>query len=166
MSYDGELMDSCGAIDLDLSRAYVVAVSGSGPNVCGHLLFHVNSGGGHYFHVAEIHGRPRHLNQPGYLRYLEENGKTEIRSVHVPLSKPDEALRYLHTLMAGNWTWLVLPNNCVAFCEEIIKAGGGDWSSWSNCPSVATQPTIGQRATEFMMELERSIYGLYRVPRF
>lgn len=33
MSYDGELMDSCGGIDLDLSRAYVVAVSGSGPNL-------------------------------------------------------------------------------------------------------------------------------------
>ena len=165
MSYVGEIMNTCGAVDLDLSKAYVVAVSGDGPNVCGHLLLYVNSGGGYYFHVAEIHGQPRYMDAAGYRRYLSESGKSEVRRVFVPISNPDAALRYLQGLMAGNWTWLMIPNNCVAFCEEVIKAGGGEWSSWSNCPAVATQPTIAERATQFMSELERSIYQLYQVPR-
>ena len=49
MSYDGETLDACGIIELDLSKAYVVAVSGDGPNVCGHLLlfgFFVEFNGG------------------------------------------------------------------------------------------------------------------------
>ncbi len=161
MSYDGEVMDGCGGLDLDLANSYVVAVSGSGPNFCGHLLFYTSSGGGHYFHVAELHGRPKHMSQSGFARYLQEAGKTEIRRVYVPLPEPQAALNYLDALMRANWTWLLLPNNCVAFCEEIISAGGGTWSSASNCPSVATQPTLEQRATEFLAELERSIWALY-----
>ena len=164
MSYDGETLDACGTIELDLSKAYVVAVSGDGPNVCGHLLLFVNSGGGYYFHVALLNDRPRYMDQAGFTRYLRESGKSEIRRVSVPIPEPDAAYRYLETLMSGNWTWLVLPNNCVAFCEEVIKAGGGEWSSWSNCPAVATQPTISQRAHAFMSDLERYIYRAYRVP--
>ncbi len=65
MSYEGELLNACGVIDLDFSRTYVVAVSGSGPNVCGHLLLHVDSHVGYYFHVATgdqlggVRGYPR-----------------------------------------------------------------------------------------------------------
>lgn len=166
MSYDGETLDTCGSIELDLSQASVVAVSGDGPNVCGHLLVFVNSGGAYYFHVARLHDRPRYMDQTGYRRYLTESGKSEIRRVAIPLPNPDAAFRYLESLMSGNWTWLVLPNNCVAFCEEVIKAGGGEWSSWSNCPAVATQPTIAQRASAFLADLERNIYRLYGVPGF
>jgi len=67
--------------------------------------------------------------------------------------------------MANKWTWLVVPNNCVAFVEEVIKAGGGTWSSYSNCPDVATQDTISVRIQRFLGQLEGEIYHLYGVPR-
>ncbi len=166
MSYSGETMSQCRWWDLDLSKASVVAVSGDGPNVCGHLLLFVGSGGGFYFHVAEFHGQPRYMTQDGYLRYLREAGKSEIRRVPVSIPNPNAARSELERLLSENWTWLVVPNNCVSFVEEVIAAGGGTWASTSNCPAAATAPTMSQRVGEFMMRLENDIYRLYGVPRF
>ena len=166
MSYHGEALNQCGGLDLDLSKASVVAVTGDGPNVCGHLLLFVNSGGGFYFHVAEFRGRPRYMTQGGFRRYLRESGKTEIRRLPVAIPDPDAALRYLEQLTSQNWTWLVLPNNCVAFVEEVFAAGGGTWASSSNCPAIATASSIAQRANELLMRLEGDIYRLYGAPRF
>ena len=166
MGYNGEILDQCGLIDIDCSRIAVVAVSGDGPNVCGHLLLHTGpSRGGYYFHVAEFHGYPRYMGESGYRKYLREAGKTELRHRYLSLPNPQGALLYLEGLMANTWTWLVLPNNCVAFVEEVIKSGGGTWSSYSNCPDIATQDTIPQRVERFLGQLESEIYRLYGVPR-
>lgn len=165
MAYDGEEMNSCGTFDIDCSKVAVVAVSGSGPNVCGHLLLGTNCGGNNiYFHVAVVHGKPKYMPASGYQRYLKENSKSEIRRRLLSLPNPSGALVYLEGLMSDTWTWGALPNNCVAFVEEVIHAGGGDWSSYSNCPSVATQDSIAERATRFMGQLENEIYQLYGVP--
>jgi len=166
MGYSGEILDACGVIVMDCSKVAVVAVSGDGPNVCGHLLLHTTGGGGYYFHVAELRGQPRYMNEAGYRRYLRENGKTEIRRIYLALPDPRAAEAYLENLMASTWTWLVLPNNCVAFVEEVIVAGGGTWSSYSNCPALATQESVSQRAQRFLNQLEGEIYRLYGVPRF
>lgn len=166
MAYHGEILDKCGLVDIDCSNVAVVAVSGDGPNVCGHLLLHTGPNrGGPYFHVAEFHGRPRYLNESGYGRYLREAGKTELRRRYLSLPNPQGALLYLEGLMANNWTWWVVPNNCVAFVEEVIKAGGGTWGSYSNCPSVATEDTISERIQKFLGQLESEIYRAYGVPR-
>ena len=171
MGYEGELLNACGVIDIDFSQTYVVAVSGAGPNVCGHLLLHVSSHGGYYFHVATgdqlggIRGFPRYMTEAGYQRYMKESGKTELRRLPVALPKPDGALLYLETLMSDRWNWAVLPNNCVSFAEEVIKEGGGAWASVSNCPSVATVPTLTHRIQEFLVRLESEIYRVYGVPR-
>ncbi|MCB1824649.1 MAG: hypothetical protein KDJ54_08785 [Candidatus Competibacteraceae bacterium] len=166
MAYHGEILDQCGLIEIDCSLIAVVAVSGDGPNVCGHLLLHTGPRrGGYYFHVAELRGQPRYMSESGYQRYLRESGKTEIRRRYLSLPDPQGAMRYLEELMANTWTWLVLPNNCVAFVEEVIKAGGGTWSSYSNCPAVATQDTLKQRIQGFLGQLENEIYRLYGVPR-
>ncbi|MER2602124.1 MAG: hypothetical protein ABTR27_07185 [Candidatus Competibacter phosphatis] len=166
MAYHGEILDQCGLIEIDCSLIAVVAVSGDGPNVCGHLLLHTGpSRGGYYFHVAELRGYPRYMSESGYQRYLRESGKTELRRRYLSLPDPQGALLYLEELMAKQWTWLVLPNNCVAFVEEVIKAGGGTWSSYSNCPAVATQDTLKQRIQGFLGQLENEIYRLYGVPR-
>ena len=162
MAYDGEVIDACGVTSVNLSKVDVVAVSGAGPNICGHTLLHAN---GHYFHVAVIHGQPHHMNEAGYRRYLVENGKTEIRRVTVTLPDPAGAEKYLERLMASTWTWYVVPNNCVAFVEEVIAAGGGTWASATNCPTVATAPDLSHRVQEFMQRLENEIYTLYGVPR-
>jgi hypothetical protein len=67
--------------------------------------------------------------------------------------------------MANTWTWGVIPNNCVSFVEEVIKAGGGTWSSYSNCPDLATQDTVSERIQRFLGRMESEIYQLYGVPR-
>jgi hypothetical protein len=167
MAYSGEILDQCGLITIDCSRIAVVAVSGDGPNLCGHLLLYTGPGrGGYYFHVAEFRGAPRYLSESGYQRYLREAGKTELRRRYLSLPNPQGALLYLEGLMAGTWTWLVLPNNCVAFVEEVIRAGGGTWSSYSNCPDLATRDTLAQRITRFLGQLEGEIYRLYGAPGF
>jgi hypothetical protein len=106
------------------------------------------------------------MSESGYRRYLRDVGKTEIRRRYLSLPDPQGALLHLEGLMANKWTWLVLPNNCVAFVEEVIKAGGGTWSSYSNCPAIATQDTLEERAGRFFQQLENEIYHLYGVPRF
>jgi len=167
MAYEGEILNQCGLIEMDLTRVTVVAVSGDGPNVCGHLLLHAGSAsGGYYFHVAGgVHTYPRYMSEAGYRRYLREAGKRELRRVPVALSDAQGARLYLENLMANQWTWLVLPNNCVAFVEEVIAAGGGGWSSYSNCPAIATQETINQQIQRFLNQAESEIYRLYGVPR-
>lgn len=44
MSYSGEILDQCGLIQIDCSQVAVVAVSGDGPNICGHLLLYAGCG--------------------------------------------------------------------------------------------------------------------------
>jgi hypothetical protein len=89
MAYDGEILNACGAIDIDFADSYVVAVSGSGPNVCGHVLIFAQNCG-YYFHVAKIHGYPQYMTEAGYQRYLKEEGKTELRRRKVALPNPYE----------------------------------------------------------------------------
>src|SRR5690606_18206778 len=116
------------------------AVSGSGPNKCGHLLMGTGARGDMiYFHVALVRGYPKYMTEAGYQRYLKENGKSELRRRHLALPDPQAARVYLERLMSETWNWYLLPNNCVAFVEEVIAAGGGTWGSYSNCPAVATQ---------------------------
>jgi hypothetical protein len=166
MAFVGEILDACGIIDIDFSNTYVVAVSGDGPNVCGHLLVCAGNRGGYYFHVAELHGYPRYMNEAGYRQYLRESGKIEVRRRRIELPSPNGALLYLEGLLAEKWTWLVVPNNCVTFVEEVIRAGGGSWGSHTNCPAVATALTVSERAQTFYNWMESGIYNLYGVPRY
>jgi hypothetical protein len=165
MAYEGEKLDSCGILDVDLTKIAVVAVSGSGPNVCGHLILFAPSHGGMYFHVAGINAYPRYMTQTGFQRYLRENSKRELRRRYLALPDPDGAYRRLEGLLARTWLWGLIPHNCVAFVEDVISAGGGGWSSYSNCPAVATADTIEQRVRSFMGSLEGEISRLYGVPR-
>ena len=167
MAYSGEVLNQCGAINIDCSEIAVVAVSGDFPNPCGHLLLYTGkNNNGYYFHVAELRGYPRYMNQMGYKRYLKEAGKSEIRRRYLSLPDPNGALLYLENLMSCQWTWGGIPNNCVAFVEEVIQAGGGTWGSYSNCPAIATQETIPSRINRFLVQLEGEIYNLYGIPRF
>jgi hypothetical protein len=170
MAYEGEILDMCGIMNPDFSRLSVVVVSGSGPNVCGHMLLYVESGGGYYLHVATgdqlggVRGYPRYMTESGYRRYLKENNKREIRRLPVSVADPSGAYLHLERLMSERWNWGVLPNNCVAFAEDVISAGGGTWASASNCPTLSTQATISHRIQEFLYRLEGEIYKAYSVP--
>lgn len=166
MAYEGDDLNACGVLSINCSNVAVVAVSGSGPNVCGHLILGTGTTGGDlYFHVAGINTYPKYMTSANFTRYLSDNKKSEIRRRHLSLPNPDGAVAYLEGVMSRTWLWGVLPHNCVAFVEDVIQAGGGTWSSYSNCPAVATADTIQERATRFMSTLENEIYQLYGVPR-
>jgi len=158
MAYEGDDLNACGVLNIDLSNIAVVAVSGSGPNICGHLILGAGSGRGDlYFHVAGPITYPKYMTASNFTRYLKENGKTEIRRRHMSLPNPTRALNYLEGLMSKTWYWGILPHNCVAFVEDVIEAGGGSWSSASNCPALATADSIEERANRFMNEMDNAV---------
>ena len=162
MGYNGKILDACGLVEMDLTEISVVAMSGSGPNVCGHLILFMPRGGGYYFHVAEIIGYPYYMNGAGFERYKKENKKTELRRLHMTLPDPRAAEAYLEAVMSRQWAWGALPHNCVAFCEAVIRAGGSEWGSYTNCPALATdvpQQTISRFLNQMEWEIRRA-YGV------
>jgi hypothetical protein len=138
MPYEGDELNACGVFDIDCSRVALVAVSGSGPNVCGHLILGARSGRGDiYFHVVDPIGYPKYMNASNYQRYMRENKKRELTRRYLDLPNPDGAVQYLERLLSKTWVWGILPHNCVHFVEEVVAAGGATWGSYSNCPVIA-----------------------------
>jgi len=133
--YVGELMYQCLVQPFDFQNAYAVVVSGASWNPCGHMLLNTGGRGGWYFHVAERKGQPRFMREAGYHRYLKEHGKRELRRTHVLIPNPDGAHGKLEQLLAAQWSWFVLPNNCASFVEDVVRAGGSTAGLYSNCPS-------------------------------
>lgn len=108
----------------------VVAVSGNGPNVCGHALFF---SAGRYFHIAAgFYAHPTSFVENEYKRYLAENEKEEWGRDNIILPKPQGASEYLCRAANEKWLWGILANNCVTFVEEILRAGGFPWR-YDNC---------------------------------
>lgn len=174
MLFEGNVLNSCGTVNVDFSDVSIVAVSGDGPNVCGHLLLYASNGGGYYFHVTgdpnasgplRLRGYPMYMTEADYRRYLKETGKRELRRRSLKLPNPAGAYLYLESLLAEKWTWAVLPHNCVSFVEAVLSAGGGDWSSYSNCPALATSDSVGDRINRFYQWMESGVYGIYGVQR-
>lgn len=166
MSYNGEVLNASGLINIDLSMIEVIAVSGAGPNICGHLLMRSRGRGGFYFHIADIYTYPHYMDEDGFRRYLREAGKTVLRRLPISLPSPSAAETYLNELMAKKWAWGAVPNNCVSFVEDVIAAGGGTWASVSNCPSVATAQSLQSRVVNFLNVVEAHIYHAAGVPRY
>jgi len=132
MAYEGGRVTACYVFKF--SKVAVVIVSGAAANPCGHALLFVDE---NYFHVARFRGYPFLI--PGatkYARYLKENGKREIRRIPVVVKDSQAANLKLNELLSKKWTWGILPNNCVAFVEEVLAAGGVGWSCWHNCPEA------------------------------
>jgi hypothetical protein len=68
MAYAVEVFNECGLIKIDCSKVAIVAVSGDGFNVCGHLLLHTANRGSTYFHSSmwsEIRLQTLHGAIPG-----------------------------------------------------------------------------------------------------
>jgi hypothetical protein len=173
MAYEGEILVGCGFIHPDFTDTYVVAVTGDGPNVCGHLLIY-DRAGGYYFHavgdpsangLGKAVGYPMYMDDGGYRRYLATTGKSELRRRKIALPNPAGARRFVEMRLADTWVWGVLPHNCVAFVEAVIAAGGGSWGSYSNCPAIAVSDTLEERIGRFYNWMESGVYELYGVPR-
>lgn len=139
MGYQGDVLTYCPG-DMDFDTVYAVIVSGDFPNPCGHALLFVPSttatasDHGYYLQVSEPYGYPKIMSTEGYARYLNENGKTELTRYAVKIDNPEGAYGKLIQLMGKKWAWLLLPNNCAAFVEDVVKGGGSSAGLYSNCP--------------------------------
>lgn len=154
MGYSGDIVETCGTVDTNLQSASVIVVSGDGPNVCGHMLVATALSGGNYFHVADLYDYPKYMDTPGYRRYLRENGKRELGRYRIRLPEPVAAQLHLEQLMSERWPWMVLPNNCVHFVEEVLQAGGADFGLWTNCPAALV---AGRNARNTLNNIQREL---------
>lgn len=132
--YHGDVMHQCPIKPFDFHHCCVVVVSGDGINFCGHALLH--TAGSWYFHVAGFYEVPKFMREDGYMRYLKENGKHEVRRWVIRLPNPAGAHARLEQLLATQWLWGVLPHNCAAFVEDVVQAGGSKAGMYFNCPTV------------------------------
>jgi hypothetical protein len=114
----------------------VTIVTGSFPNLFGHALFRLGRRVG-YMHVDQLYDYPSYIPYYDFDFYLKSNGKSLI--YHDPIRIPNApgALTRLQQLRMSKWVWLVVPHNCVRFCEQIIRAGGGSWFSTTNLPILS-----------------------------
>jgi hypothetical protein len=139
--YLGDRVIWCPRGPYDWANTFAVAVSGTVPNVFGHLILNVGGCGptAQYFHATgspthDINWWPLELDQAGYVRYLLENRKIEWRRWRVQVPDPRGAQQRLEHLLMNKWLWLVLPHNCVAFVEDVIQHGGAKNEEWPSLP--------------------------------
>jgi hypothetical protein len=76
------------------------------------------------------------MREEGYMRYLKENGKHEIRRWIIHIPNPAGAHAKLEELLTKQWLWGILIHNCTSFVEEVVQAGGSSAGMYFNCPSV------------------------------
>ena len=137
MAYEGINLYECATTLYPWGHTYVVVVSGSSWNPCGHTILNVGGVNGHYLHIAgDGYARPYYMDAKGYQRYLSENKKKELSRQYVKVPKPLKAQQRLDELAAKPWLWMVLPNNCASFVEKILQAGGAEGGLYSNCPAM------------------------------
>ncbi|UXH80109.1 hypothetical protein [Roseateles amylovorans] len=134
--YDGEELSMCLPQAFDWAHTTAVVVSGDSWNPCGHMLLKVGDGAPFYFHVAGPYMRPQYMRELDFRRYLRESRKTVLSQRPVKITKPDAAQFKLDQLMSKKWLWLMAPNNCASFLEEIVQAGGSTAGLYLNCPTL------------------------------
>jgi hypothetical protein len=132
--YEGAPMIICPLEERDFQHVCAVIVSGDGVNACGHTLLHISGSWGWYVHISGFYKAPKFIPESGYKRYLNENGKREIRRWQIKLPNPKGAYDKLHELVQKPWLWGIVAHNCTSFAEEVVQAGGSKAVQYFNCP--------------------------------
>lgn len=125
MAYEGEKLDYCPTEMFDFDKTYAVVVSGAKLNPYGHMLLNTGGQGGMYFHVSDIIGVPRFMDEEQFQRYLSENNKFIVTVLPQSLRNPAKAQLKLEEILSRRWIWGVVVHNCETLVEEILVAGGG-----------------------------------------
>jgi hypothetical protein len=102
-------------------------------NPFGHALFRMGHRFG-FLHVDEPHAYPKFIAANELRHYLRDEGKHITHEQTIRLPNPNGALAAIRRLGRKKWWWLVIPHNCVSFCEAILHAGGSHWTSLTNLP--------------------------------
>ena len=125
MAYEGELLTYCPATMFDFSRTYAVLVSGARLNPYGHMLLNTGGSGGRYFHVSDVYGNPRTMDELQFQKYLSDNKKIIVSVIRVPIPRPNDAQLKLEKVLSTDWAWGAIVHNCETMVEDIVIAGGG-----------------------------------------
>ena len=139
MAFEGAPIKSLSGLQLTHASCELLIVSGSGPNLAGHMLMELPASPGgtkSIFHIAGLRDYPFWMASADFGKYLKENKKKELGRKHINLPKPGAAETYLAKAIKTKWTWGGIVNNCVSFCEEYIEAGGSTWSMRTNMPAL------------------------------
>ncbi len=169
-NYEGEAVTSCADRSIyDCSDAYAVVVSGASSNPFGHMILNFGGPGGHYFHKCQLHGYALLMTQAGFSRYCveEDPPKVVLTRMRVSVPDPDAALRKMESILQDKEFWLVVPHNCVDFCERILQAGGAKnpdgspWGLYSNLPTLGVDGYYTDTLAKLYQDLEHQIYSLY-----
>ncbi|MFN7001418.1 MAG: hypothetical protein ACK4ST_15550 [Elioraea tepidiphila] len=171
MAFDGAPITTLSGLRLTHRSCDLLIVSGSGPNLAGHMLMELPAEPGgtrSVFHIAAVHDYPYWMAASEFPRYLKENGKTLLGRKTVPLPKPAEAEAYLAAAIGKKWFWGLVYNNCVSFCEEYIAAGGSTWSMRTNLPALydTTRPDdyIGNWLSDVYRRADNEVRRIYGFP--
>jgi len=124
----------------------VIVVSGDFPNPCGHTLLRIDN---YIFHISGWYNYPKYMALTEFNQYLKDNNKTELFRNRRYLKNKLGARQKLKTTLQVKWPWLLLPNNCTAFVEDILIAGENNFSLASNCPVLIS----------IMIRRQMSVYG-------
>ena len=169
-SYEGEVVNSCSDPSIyNCSQAYAIVVSGASANPFGHMILNFGGPGGYYFHKCQLHGYALLMTQAGFSRYCveEDPPKVVLSRMRVSIPDPDAALRKLESILQDKEYWLVVPHNCVDFCERVLQAGGAKnpdgspWGLYSNLPTLGVDGYYTDFLSRMYRDLEREIYSLY-----
>lgn len=139
MAFDGAPISSLASLRLTHTSCELLIVSGSGPNIAGHMLMELPAEPGgtkSIFHIGAVYDYPYWMASADFGRYLRENKKKELGRKHISLPKPADARTWLTAAIGKKWPWGGIVNNCVSFCEEYIAAGGSTWSMRTNMPAL------------------------------
>lgn len=134
--YEGDVMHRCLLTPFDFQNTSVVVVSGAKWNPCGHAILNTGGMGGWYFHIAGFNDPPKFMRPDGFFVYLRSNSKKVIRRSPIKIPNPAGSHAKLEELLANQWWWFLLPNNCASFIEDVVKAGGSTAGLYSNCPTL------------------------------
>lgn len=171
MAFEGAPIKTLSGLQLTHTSCELLIVSGSGPNLAGHMLMELPARPGgtqSVFHIGGVLDYPYWMAASDFHRYLKDNGKREIGRKSISLIKPMDAERYLDKAIAKKWPWGMVVNNCVSFCEEYIQAGGSTWSMRTNLPALydSKRPDdfIGNWLSDVYRRADNEIRRLYGVP--
>jgi hypothetical protein len=140
MAFEGNVLYRCDTEWSYYSNVFLITVSGSAGNFCGHALVYFSNGSskiarGIYMHIAGgLNARPKTLTNEEYNRYLQENKKSELKREKLFVPNVMKSVLKAERLTSKKWFWGGIAHNCYSFAEELVAAGGGKINKVFNCP--------------------------------
>jgi hypothetical protein len=119
-------------------QAQLVIVSGSGPNVFGHMLLCFDTIKGFYVHVhrAGKHKPNVICGADAFQYYLKKENKTVLDIIEInDMTDKNAAREKLKKRLMNKYFWGAATHNCAEFAATIVQAGGSKYTAKCWLPS-------------------------------